>query len=124
MMPSASKIRARRNKLWRLRGGLCHWCGIKTVLPQFLPKGRGTQPGHMATLDHLDDRLSGRRGSFTGKGVERTVLSCLKCNSERGKESEAALSKAELQYRAKRQPTRHEAAYRQFRYTTASGVRA
>ena len=85
-----------RKRLWQERDGLCHWCGIKTVLP---PSGRilRHQPANLATIDHLDDRLSERRGCFEGWEGRRTVLSCFRCNQARARESEAmAVGKVEL----------------------------
>lgn len=44
--------------------------------------------GLLATIDHLDTRLSGRRGSTPG--VERTVLACYDCNNRRNREEQKA----------------------------------
>jgi hypothetical protein len=84
-MSNAEK-RAKRDMLYAERDGLCHWCGIKTVIP---PRGviLKQQPDNMATLDHLDDRLSGRRGKM--QGTRRVVLSCYRCNQARSRESVA-----------------------------------
>lgn len=78
-MGDAKRMRRRKARLHRLNGGRCHWCGIVTVIS---PRGRITvQTPNTATLDHLDERFSGRRGEYSGQ--ERTVLACAKCNSHR-----------------------------------------
>lgn len=41
-----------------------------------------TQPDDLATIEHLDSKLSGERGSH--KGERRQVIACRRCNWERG----------------------------------------
>ena len=72
--------RARRLILWN-RNPICHWCGVHTLLISQDKKAKASD--NMATVDHLDSRLSGNRKS-PRKGEERTVLSCYKCNHHRG----------------------------------------
>jgi hypothetical protein len=81
MNPSKKK---RRDRLWHERAGMCHWCAVKTVLP---PSGVMLRhhPDNLATIDHLDGRLSPDRGKHSGK--ERTVLACRRCNQQRGQEA-------------------------------------
>lgn len=57
----------------------CHWCRETTelVIGEF---SHGHLKPHMATTDHLDDRLSPMRGRMPGP---RTVLSCWQCNQDR-----------------------------------------
>ena len=55
----------------------------------------------MATLDHLRSRLDPTRYEKAGPNEERTVLSCYRCNVERGKQEELNLSIEELRQRAK-----------------------
>ncbi len=45
-------------------------------------------PLDMATIDHLDTRLSPLRGLWQGR-VARTVLACNKCNHARGSDQKA-----------------------------------
>ena len=71
----ASKKRRRRERLFK-RNKLCHWCGVVTKPPV---KGQPLED-ETATLDHLEPRWA--RREFTGD--KRTVLSCHKCNKERG----------------------------------------
>lgn len=80
-----SSKRTRLINLWNERAGLCHWCARKTELP---PSGVVLDYQHdlLATRDHLIDRLNGR-----GHGtLNRTVLSCYRCNQARNWESQAA----------------------------------
>lgn len=78
-MSEQARLRKRLEKLHRQRGGKCHWCGCVTLL-----RARGDKTPNRsvdATIDHLDSRLSGRRGQVEG---ERTVLACYQCNNDRG----------------------------------------
>lgn len=38
----------------------------------------------MATIDHLDNRLSEDRGKYAHSNEPRTVLACRQCNNKRG----------------------------------------
>jgi hypothetical protein len=81
----------RRDKLFN-RHPYCHWCGIKVVHPNvYMKKGalKSGSPDDMATLDHLDHRSSGNRGKTMHSQERRTVLSCYKCNHDRGIEEES-----------------------------------
>lgn len=72
----------RRRILWA-RDPHCHWCGRLTAYatPLLSVGVRVPPPNDLATVDHLDSRLSGRRGQTPG---ERTVLACYACNQNRG----------------------------------------
>jgi hypothetical protein len=79
-------MKQRREQLERLfaeQHGRCHWCNAVMVL---LPKGYNQKenPRNRATVDHLDDRWSPRRGTFNER---RHVAACWQCNNKRGAES-------------------------------------
>lgn len=76
------RIRRRRVKLFHEQKGRCYWCSCEMTLEQ--PEDQPL-PRNFATIEHLDDRLSGRRGSMPG---ERTVVACTDCNERRGRDSE------------------------------------
>lgn len=63
-----------------------------------IPKG---YVPNMATIDHLDSRLSGERGKYRGTGA-RTVLSCRKCNELRAAEEVKAIGVQEERRRSGR----------------------
>lgn len=83
-------LRRRRVNLWNKENGKCFWCGCDTILP---PQGISSRtkreiPDNEATIDHLRTRFDENRQE-PGNGQEtRTVLSCRKCNNDRGKERE------------------------------------
>ena len=110
-MTVSSAYREHRRKLWIERGGLCHWCGIKTVLPWLGSANLKRQPKRLATLDHLLSRWETLRCSRP-RSVEGTVLSCLKCNQARAVEAKAEYTartgKAELPSRQERRAMRAE----------------
>jgi hypothetical protein len=69
----------------------CYWCGQKLV---YFDNNGGRVPDNFATIDHLYSKLDGRR--FDPKMKCKTlVLSCFKCNQERGKKEDAELGKLE-----------------------------
>lgn len=101
---SAKNIARRREILWH-RDPHCHWCGRLT---QLLSGKEGERmrrifPDDMATVDHLDTKLSGRR-SPGGGHEERTVLACRVCNEKRAADEERNVGLAEIQRRSGRLP--------------------
>jgi len=76
------QIQRQRRQLWE-HDPHCHWCGCLTVLIE----GRGSHekeyPPNMATLGHLDSRLSENRGKRSGE--YRRVLACHRCNNARSR---------------------------------------
>lgn len=73
----------RRDRLFR-KHPFCHWCGRRLICPRSLTVNGRLPKGYvpnMATIDHIDSRLSPERGKHPGK--VRTVLSCRKCNELR-----------------------------------------
>ena len=58
-----------------------------------------TNPDNLATIEHLDDRFSDKRGTYVN--TPRTVLACSKCNRDRGRAEEEKQGVEELRQRAK-----------------------
>jgi len=77
---------------FRRQNGLCWWCGELAVLLLLVPP-KYRWKGNEATIEHLDSRLSGERG--TKSGQRRRVMAHSKCNEERAKQ-ETALLPAEV----------------------------
>ena len=98
----STKLRNRREKLFRQQRGLCYWCKQPMRL---VPR---TKPHHndpsVCTLDHLHDRWSPLRGT----GGYEHVAACQKCNRERSSKNEAAQHRDTLRARSGRFP-RNEA---------------
>lgn len=113
--PIGVRKRNRMLRLWHA-DPCCHWCRRLTVLV-FRPEGIGMRQvpraDNEATIDHLNDRYSGRPQIH---GVELTVLACHRCNQKRADEATAAIPIEELRLRSKRgiiasspqQEVRHE----------------
>ena len=92
MRPKTTERKHRRiQKLFERQDGRCFYCKCKMIL-QDRRRPFKKPPPNMATLEHLDDRFSQKRGSFTNKNVERTVLACLKCNNSRGAERDKLMA--------------------------------
>lgn len=84
-----------RRYLWS-KNPNCHWCGQPTVLTY----DGGVQPENLATIDHLRSRLHPSRREDAKPQERRRVLACWKCNHERGKAENDALSLDEKHRRA------------------------
>lgn len=96
---STKRRQRRRARLWRIQKGRCHWCKQITRLPEHCTIGRGEAlPDDLATIDHLDSRLSDERG--TRPGEARTVMACWRCNFRRGAREVLALPLEELHRRS------------------------
>lgn len=92
------RIAKRRRALFN-KDPHCHWCGIEVV---WYDKDGGTMPENGATIDHLRSRLNPeRRRKADG---EQTVLACSKCNQQRNRQEELALSPEELRARCSNHP--------------------
>jgi hypothetical protein len=77
------RVRVRRDEL-RAADPRCHWCGVVTTPPR-----SGVAEATMATLDHLIPKTHPRRRLRTAdRTLKRTVLSCFRCNNERGKKQD------------------------------------
>lgn len=89
--------------LYVLQGGLCHWCGKKTLLPDeagYL-KPSGGVSGKAATLDHLHSRLDPKRVEKLEDGSHRYVMACSTCNGKRSLVECTQTFKEEHERRAK-----------------------
>lgn len=86
MQHSGVGTRKKKLALWQKNKGICHYCGVKTVLP---PSGRNwlIPPRNMATLDHVYSKNDIRFNILGSKNI--VVLSCLKCNEDKN-EAETA----------------------------------
>lgn len=105
-MSSSLRLRLRRERLWR-RNPCCYWCGQPTVLM----KGRnGPVPPNMATIDHLRCRLHPGRLEPNPQHQPRTVLSCWKCNNERGSVEQKEAGLHEIRRRSGTSPLSHHLA--------------
>lgn len=93
-MGGTKVLRRRRDNLFK-QHPYCHWCKCKLLHPKFV-KRHQTCPDNMATIDHLRDRLDSNRQEPNTERQSRTVLSCKKCNQDRGKESVSSLTKEQL----------------------------
>lgn len=74
-MARTSGRRHQLDKLFHRDGGVCHYCGIDCVR---VPSGKRA-PHNMATRDHIVPRFLGGEN-----GLGNYVLSCSKCNGDRG----------------------------------------
>jgi|2_EtaG_2_1085320.scaffolds.fasta_scaffold12574_5 hypothetical protein len=101
-MKRDSKKRRRLN-LWDTDPS-CYWCGIETVMPPDGISSRGDIPDNEATIDHLRTKFDSTRLDPNHSNEERTVLSCRKCNWERGRESEKEAGIEELRRRSQLVP--------------------
>ncbi len=76
------KYSKKREIMWYEQGGLCYFCGLPMIWREY---GAHDNPNPMdSTIDHLDELGHMNRG----KNVShyRIVLSCFKCNQQRGSE--------------------------------------
>lgn len=90
----------RKLKLKLFHGGdrKCHWCKRETILTYIPKQSKGIPiPPLMATIDHINSKLSPRR--FDVDGASNKVLACFECNSTRAAEEVRNLSKFELSLR-------------------------
>ena len=85
-MPNSKRMSSRRITLHEKSQGKCYWCGGLTRLPHECNLQDGEpNPQDMATIDHLDHKMSGDRGKYGHVILERTVLACRECNGIRGR---------------------------------------
>lgn len=84
--------RRQKIRLFERQDGKCHWCGEQMLDPAIIYEDK--QPDNLATLDHLDSRLSEERGKHSDN--IRRVLACRRCNGNRGAKEQAQLSEFEL----------------------------
>lgn len=79
---ATDRKKARKQKLYEEQGGQCIYCGKEMLLT--LGVHFSEPPKNLATIEHLDDKFSSRRGAFMNSNVPRTALACLLCNKRRG----------------------------------------
>lgn len=97
-----------RDRLWKACP-FCVYCGMITILPQNIVKGRDKfgklryYPDNMTTIDHLRSRYDPKR-QIHDRNERRYILSCLKCNNERGKEETKKIKIKKLWKLSKRYP--------------------
>jgi hypothetical protein len=95
-------------RLFEEQDGRCFWCKKPMVLFQRERlhrkgrKGKVRLPQNLATLEHLDSRLSPERGKHNGE--RRIVLACAHCNHLRGRMEQATQPKEILWERSGRRP--------------------
>lgn len=78
-MSGRQKLRNRRILLFHKQCKLCYWCRQPCIL---VYQDGGQLPDNAATIDHLRDKFDRNRGKYDG--TPHTVMSCAKCNRERG----------------------------------------
>ena len=98
-MRTSQARRQKRERLFNEQDGRCYWCGRQMRLLTFQPKAGQKSPDDMATLEHLDSRLSPSRGMF-GHGAKRVVAACYRCNHTRASEEVAGLPEYEKHRRS------------------------
>ena len=104
----SKSLKAVRDRLWK-KNPHCRYCGVVTILPQHVIKGRDGLhrlrhfPDNMATIDHLRSRLDPERGNHI-PSERRYILSCNKCNNKRGKKEVSELDLEKLWKQSKRFP--------------------
>jgi len=74
-------VKKKRNKLYITQKGKCYYCGCSTIKPEDIPKGSSNKDT-MATLEHVYSKYNPLRGLEP----QVYVLSCFKCNHEKGLE--------------------------------------
>ena len=92
-----SRNRKRKLKLWR-ENPYCYWCGTDVIVHEH--NQHESLQNDTATLEHLRSRLTSDRLEENDGITERTVLSCYKCNYERGVQEEKDLGIDELHNRS------------------------
>jgi hypothetical protein len=122
-LTNSERKRRQRAALFRIQGGLCHWCNGPMRLVDRSGNTRGKDfAWDEATIDHLDDRFSPERGQHAGE--YRHVLAHRKCNWDRGRASQAARPIEELRARATRHRGPQLTAEAQMTTTRAANVTA
>ena len=78
--------RKKLKSLFKKYNGICCYCRCKTVLP--FSGYNGTQPGNMATIEHIYDNYSLVR--LLLKKWDKIKLACYSCNHSRHEETTLA----------------------------------
>jgi len=104
----AKSLKIIRDRLWKVDPH-CRQCGVLTILPQDIVKGRDRfgklrhYPDNMATIDHLRSRYDLKR-RIHDRNERRYILLCIKCNNKREKEETSKLKIEKLWELSKRYP--------------------
>jgi hypothetical protein len=91
----------KRFKLWQ-KDPDCFYCGVETVF--YNPFPGKADPDNLATVEHLNSKLSERRNTPNHNGERRVVLACRKCNHSRGAKEYNQLPLEERRKRSRRSP--------------------
>ena len=75
----------RKARLFTEQKGLCCYCGKKMLCPTENKFKSGKFPGNLATLEHLDNKLTGKRKP---NQCHPAALACYSCNHAKGVEDE------------------------------------
>lgn len=84
-------------QLWK-ENPHCHWCGRLTQVTNIR---NGVLPEDAATVDHLFSRYNVKRWLHHRHDEPTKVLSCYKCNHDRGNKETSLLSREERSKRGK-----------------------
>jgi len=104
----AKSLKCIRDRLWKVNP-CCRYCGILTILPQDIIKGRDSfgklrhYPNNMATIDHLRSRYDPKR-QIHNRNEKRYILSCVQCNNKREKKETDNIKIEKLWELSKRYP--------------------
>jgi 5-methylcytosine-specific restriction endonuclease McrA len=81
-----------RKRLWLQAGGVCHWCGVRTIW------GASDGDPLKATVDHLYTRPRARAmGMSENLRNKHVVLACYGCNTKFGRAAQMADHKRQQQ---------------------------
>ena len=100
-----------RDRLYERQKGKCCWCG-RQMLKRWIQVDGLPVPDDLATLEHLDSKMSPDRGYRQGE--IRHAVACRACNLQRG----AAEEKGEVFM----DMTKEEAAFERMVYRRALGI--
>lgn len=96
---STTYKRRQRDRLFKRQRGRCCWCR-QPMRRTWNHRDGQTTPPDLATIEHLDSRLSPERGQHPGERRHR--LACAKCNHQRGVDEVNQLSLDEKHRRSGR----------------------
>ena len=72
----------KRDRLYEEQNGKCCYCGCHAVIINYKNPAPSVLPDNLATLEHLDNRLSDQRED--GQPA-RYAMACFRCNQEQGR---------------------------------------
>jgi hypothetical protein len=97
-----AQLKRQKCSLFAFQEGRCYYCQQFMTLSFAPPEPHKSPDPRSATIEHLDHRFSPERGQHGGE--YRKVLSCRKCNDERGRLIQASQPIEVLRERAGRHP--------------------